>query len=92
MCNIYIAVKKINVSLANLQADSNRCIFGEASNRDSDGQPSRARLTRGAPGPVASSRSSGTVVVGNGRSGIIGTAQPSTIGPLVAPSSCINPV
>lgn len=79
--------------MTNLQAESNRCIFGEASNRDSDGQPSRARLTLGAPGPVAtSSNNSGTVVPGNGRSGISGTAQPSTMGPLVALSSCINPV
>lgn len=76
-----------------LQAESNRCIFGDASNRASEGQPNRALFTRGAVGPVAtSSSSSGTVEFGTGLSGIRGTAHPNTMGPLVAPSSCIRPL
>jgi hypothetical protein len=76
-----------------LQAESNRCIFGEASSLASEGHPNRALLTRGALGPAAtSSRSSGTAVLGKGLSGISGTAQPRTMGPLVAFSSCIRPL
>lgn len=76
-----------------LHAESNRCIFGDASNRASEGQPNRALFTRGAVGPVAtSSSSSGTVEFGTGLSGIRGTAHPNTMGPLVAPSSCIRPL
>lgn len=76
-----------------LHAESNRCIFGDASSLDSDGQPNRSRLTLGAPGPVATnSRSSGTAMLDKGRSGINGTAHPNTMGPCVAFSSCINPL
>lgn len=86
-----------NVSPCNcdfyLQAESNRCIFGDASSLASDGHPNRALFTRGAVGPVAtSSRSSGTAELGKGLSGINGTAQPRTMGPLFAFSNCIRPL
>lgn len=87
---MYFFIQKIG---SYLQAESNRCIFGDASSLASEGHPNRALFTRGAVGPVAtSSKSSGTVVLGRGLSGISGTAQPRTIGPLVAFSSCIRPL
>ena len=76
-----------------LHAESNLCIFGDDKSLASEGHPNRALLTLGAVGPVAtSSRSSGIVELGMGLSGTKGTAQPKTIGPLVAVSSCIKPL
>lgn len=69
-----------------LQADSNRCIFGDASSLASEGYPNRALVTLGAPLPVTTSSSISGLCTG-----LSGTMHPKTIGPRVELSSCIKP-